>query len=412
MNKKQIFLWGLYDFANSIVTGVFALYFSQWLVVDNKVSDLWYNLIFVGASILLVFAGPVGGAIADKTNRQLFFIRISTIAQYAFGFITAYITIFVAPSPFAALAAALSFMAILFFYQFSLGFYNALLPQLGPSERHGRISGFGQFMNWLGQVVGLMATLPFITGAIHFFGIPGRGQPLFPAVILFMIFSLPMLIWFKEIGERHIVAYSIRREFKNYWQGFKKIWVIPGVALFLAGFFFFNDALLTTANNFPIYLQQLFGVADSVKAYLAAGIMATSAIGGLVGGWLGDKFGLKKTFVAIVAIWIFFFPTLGVVTDFSVFIVMTVIMGTLYGATWSVARAVMAALLPVSELNRGFSYYTLSERFSTLIGPVTWGLIVTGAISLGAARYQLAAIAMSVFVLAGFMLFRKVPLER
>ena len=46
MNRKNIFLWTLYDFANSIVTIVFFLYFSEWLVIDNGVSDFSYNMIF------------------------------------------------------------------------------------------------------------------------------------------------------------------------------------------------------------------------------------------------------------------------------------------------------------------------------------------------------------------------------
>ena len=37
MNKKNIFLWTLYDFANSIVMIVFFLYFSQWLVIEKNV---------------------------------------------------------------------------------------------------------------------------------------------------------------------------------------------------------------------------------------------------------------------------------------------------------------------------------------------------------------------------------------
>src|SRR5947209_4359147 len=59
MNKKNIFYWALYGFAKDIVIVAFALYFSQWLVVQNGVSDIWYNLIFVGASILLICSAPV-----------------------------------------------------------------------------------------------------------------------------------------------------------------------------------------------------------------------------------------------------------------------------------------------------------------------------------------------------------------
>ena len=44
--KKNVFLWALYDFANSLVSIVFFLYFAQWLVIDQGVADIWFNLTF------------------------------------------------------------------------------------------------------------------------------------------------------------------------------------------------------------------------------------------------------------------------------------------------------------------------------------------------------------------------------
>ena len=413
MNKKQIFLWALYDFANSIVVGVFALYFSQWLVIDNQVSDLWFNMIFFGASLMLIFAGPIGGAVADKFHTQMWFIRSATAAQYAFGVACALVTLFAPPGQATAIAAALCFMAILFFYQFSLGFYNALLPELAPPGKQGLVSGIGQAANWLGQLFGLLLTLPFASGAIYFFGATGRAQPLLPAVILFILCSLPMLIWFKQKNVRvRGATYAVHKELKTYWEGFKATWALPGVGLFLLAFFFFNDALLTTANNFPIYIEQVFGVSDTIKVYMLLGILFTSAVGGLVGGWVADKVGLRRSLLFILGFWILFFPALGITTNFSFFVGAVVTMGFLYGATWSVTRAVMAVLLPPEQLNRGFSYFTLFERFSTFVGPVAWGLITTGLVQYGSARYQFAAIFMSVFVIVGFMLARRIRLAR
>ena len=56
--KKNIFLWASYDFANSIITIVFFLYFSQWLVVEKGVSDLLFNMSFVVSSLFLVLTAP------------------------------------------------------------------------------------------------------------------------------------------------------------------------------------------------------------------------------------------------------------------------------------------------------------------------------------------------------------------
>ena len=47
MDKQHVFRWSLYDFGNYISSIVVVLYFSQWLIIDHGVADLWYNLIFV-----------------------------------------------------------------------------------------------------------------------------------------------------------------------------------------------------------------------------------------------------------------------------------------------------------------------------------------------------------------------------
>ena len=66
INRKQLVLWALYDFANSFVFITFFLYYSQWLVIDKGVSDFWFNMTFVGSSLLFLLTVPVAGSIADK----------------------------------------------------------------------------------------------------------------------------------------------------------------------------------------------------------------------------------------------------------------------------------------------------------------------------------------------------------
>src|SRR3989339_22151 len=79
MNKKNIFVWALYDFANSIFMIVFFLYFSQWLVVEKGVSDFWFNMIFTAGSLLLLITVPVVGSIADRIRGQHAFLLVITL---------------------------------------------------------------------------------------------------------------------------------------------------------------------------------------------------------------------------------------------------------------------------------------------------------------------------------------------
>src|SRR3989338_1096030 len=131
MNKKNVFLWTLYDFANSIVSIVFFLYFSQWLVIDRGVADFWYNMIFAIGSALLLLTAPILGSIADKTGRQQsYFNRITVLSLVCFLAVS-FITLFFSQKAF---LAALFFLLANYLYQFSFVFYNAFLYRISPSE--------------------------------------------------------------------------------------------------------------------------------------------------------------------------------------------------------------------------------------------------------------------------------------
>src|SRR3989344_5746590 len=359
MNKKNIFLWTLYDFANSIVMIVFFLYFSQWLVVDKGVSDFWYNMIFTIGSVLLLATAPILGSIADKNGEQHNYLNKITILSFLCFLGVSFVTLFFSNQVF---LAALFFLLANYLYQFSFVFYNALLHYIAPRELWGRISGIGQTGNLLGQIVGLLITLPLASGTVYLVGETGRAQTFLPATIIFFILALPMLLFFKLSQQRKVDnKINLMNEYKNYWSQFKELIKSPNVGLFLLAYFFFNDAIITASNNFPIYLENVFAVTDSTKTMLLAGILATSAVGAFCSGWVSDKIGLKKALMIVLGSWIIIFPLLGSVSNFSIFILLCILMGFFFGATWAVARAAMTALCPKDKLNFGFSFYTLAE---------------------------------------------------
>ena len=409
MSKKKIFLWTLYDFANSITVVAFLLYFSQWLVVEHNVPDIWYNLMYTGSSILLIFTAPIAGIIADKKRIRMPYLRITTILMFATIAITSLLAMFTNPGSSFVLFAALAYMLGNYFYQLSFSFYNPLLNDIAPPEKQGLVSGLGQAANWLGAMAGIGISLVLLSGSFHLFGGSGRVQTFLPTAIIFIILALPFLLLFKDSNPAPEVKVSIKEEYKNFFKSFLHLIKFPGVGLFLLAFFFFNDAILTMQNNFPIFLEQVFGVSDKIKSMLLGGALVTSAIGAVISGWVADKVGLKKTLIAILILWALLFPSLGLVKNFPIFAAFAILMGFLYGATWTVTRAVMVTLSPKENLNEAFSYYTLSERFATFLGPLTWGLITTGFAHKGPVKYQIATLVLTVFIVIGLLMVRKLP---
>jgi UMF1 family MFS transporter len=407
MNKKKIFAWALYDFANSFVSIAFFLYFSQWLVIDRGASDLWFNILLALSSILYLLVGPVLGSIADKTGNKITGMRLTTVITLLLYLATGIIAI--AASRHIVIASIL-FTVASATYLLSFIYYNSFLSELAPREKQGLVSGWGLFGNYLGQISAVLVALPFARGSMTLFGEPGRAQAFIPACILFIIFALPMLLLFKKEPERRIDI-RIAEEYRSAWSSFIHIFKIPYLGLFFAAYFFFNDAVLTAANNFPIYMDRVFGAGDDIKSYILAGIMITSAIGCPIAGWVADRFGFKRTLIGILLGWIAIFPLLACAQTIPMIVGITIVMGLWFGAAWTVTRAIVLRLTPPQDLNRSYTYFTLMERFATLIGPISWGLIVMYGPVTHALNYRLAAGAMTLFILIGLLIVRKLPKE-
>ena len=409
MNKKNIFFWTLYDFANSMVFIVFFLYFSQWLVIDKGIADFWFNMIFTIGSAMLLFTAPILGSIADKTGRQQSYFNKITMLSLLFFLGVSLVALFFSHQIF---LAALFFLLANYFYQFSFVFYNAFLHHIAPREKWGRVSGIGIGANYLGQIAGLLITLPLAGGAIYLIGETGRAQTFLPATILFFILALPMLLFFKlQMQQNPDYKINFKEEYRSLWQQFKSLVSDRNMKMFLLAYFFFNDAILTVSNNFPIYLQNVFGVSDKLKTILLGGALLTSIIGAVSSGFIIDKIGLKKSLLIVIGVWVVFIPVLGLNTNFKLFTVLCILVGFLFGAIWTVSRTAMTALTPKEKLNFGFSFYTLAERTSTLIGPLFWGMITYIFINFGVVRYRIAMITMAVFVAIGFYFVRKVEIK-
>jgi UMF1 family MFS transporter len=308
----------------------------------------------------------------------------------------------------------------LYTYLLSFTSYSPLISDISSDTNRGFVSGLGIASNYVGQFVGLLIALPFSNGTMSLFGSNPRAETLLPSVIAFCVLALPMLIWFKEpkiqnqlsVGDNEVQDNSNSSIISSLIRDTSIIYKLPGVALFLLSYFLFNDAVLTASNNFPIFLESVWGVSDTVKTYILLGILVTSALGGLISGKIADKIGHKRTLMWITGGWIVILPLVGLSTQFSVFVSMTVIMGFWFGSNWAVSRSVMSYLAPARYTNLTFAYYGLVERASSFVGPIIWGLTIYHFEYAGVTKYRYATLAITCFILLGFIVLSKVRSDR
>ncbi|MEK6800478.1 MAG: MFS transporter, partial [Nanoarchaeota archaeon] len=243
--KKNIFLWVLYDFANSLVSIVFFLYFAQWIVIDRGISDLYFNLTFTISALLLLFTVPITGTLLDKYLRRITGLRYTTVLTAIFYGICALFAI-----TNNEIYALIFFTLGLYSYLLSFTFYTPLINDISKPEKRGIVSGLGITANYLGQFAGLLIALPFSNGTLNLFGSIARAETLLPSVIAFFIISLPMLIFFKE-PKKESGKFILKYHIKEMITETKLLFSLSSVGLFLLAYFLFNDAILTASNNFP-----------------------------------------------------------------------------------------------------------------------------------------------------------------
>jgi UMF1 family MFS transporter len=393
MNKKKLFQWSLYDFANSFVFINFLLYFSQWMVIDGGLSDFWYNAIFAITSILLFLSVPTLASFTDKYGGRKYLLNYATIGTFL-GYGLA--TIFAYLGTQYIFIIAVLFLIGQYFYQLSFVFYNTLIEDVADVKHRARASGIGQFSNSLGQVAGLLIALPLSAT---------RLQPLFPSLIIFIILALPMMVFFIDGKPKsNKLNVSILREGKKeYIKKMMAFFSISTAVPLLVAFFFFNDALITISNNYPIYMERVFGVSDDIKNYLLLSILLMSAFGGIIFGWIADKFGDLKTLKFILACWIVLIPLLAMSKGLVSLSIFSALIGFLMGPIWTVSRSYLSKVLNKDELTYGFTFYTLSERFATLFGPLAWGGIIA-VLGIESINYRIALFSMVIFVIIGLFI--------
>ncbi len=408
--NKNVFLWSLYDLANTPLTvAITGLYLAQWIVIDNKIPDIWYSGTFIAATVFLLITSPFWGAWSDKIGKRMPFITWTTIFMVIFGTILA----FIATSSLAVIPKV-SIVLVLFFilqylYQVSLISYDALLVDISTIKNRGNISGIGHTFGEAGWLLGPILLLPFAEGQITLFGTPGRAQVFLPAVLLLVVLGLPMLLWFKETKKKYpLEKQTFTEVYKNTVKGLKiLIKEDKNVALYLTAFMFLSDAILTCTLFFGIFLDQVYQISDSQKVIILVLLEIFAIASAYIMGKLSDTFGAKRVLLFSCLSMLVGFGLIALFSSLTLLYLFVGIVGIGIGGFYTTTRSFLVQISPVSRIGEYFGFYATFERFSSIVGPLIWGLATFLLINQGVLRYRVA-----ILLLVGLMVLGTVLLLR
>ena len=296
-NKRAIWSWSLYDFANSafttlVVTFVYATYFTQ-AIADDPVhgTALWSRGVTITA-LIVAFCSPLLGAIADRGGYRKLFVIVSTLICVIAT--AALYTVL----PGQVIAALVLVVIANIAYEFATVFYNAFLPDLAPRGRIGLVSGLAWGLGYIGGLLALaFALVALVQPETPWFGFSTENGENIRATNLivavwFLVFSIPLLLWVPEDKSRVSVSGRVFTDaFVQLKRTFSEIRKYRQMVRFLVARLIYNDGLVTVFAFGGIYAAGTFGFSFEQVLLFGIVINVAAGLGAAAMGMLDDKIG-------------------------------------------------------------------------------------------------------------------------
>jgi len=414
-SRREIFGWAMFDFANQaftllIITVVFGELFTTVIVGDRgdnfRLANLLWSLALAVSFLLVVLTAPLCGAIMDyraEKKRFLFASYLATVVATALLY-------FVEPG-YIWLGMLLIIVSN---YAYSMGesFIAAFLPELGPPEFLGKISGFGWALGYIGGLCAAGFTLMVLgeASAENFERIRWVGPF---AAGFFLLAAIPTFVWLKERGQPQPVVTNFHQiAWRRVTTTLHELHRFQDLSRFLVSLLFSMAGVYIIIAFAFIYGAQVIGWDESVRNIMFIIVQITAAVGAVGLGWVQDRIGAKRTYQitlllwvsAIIAIWATPQVTALVNHLFGwqwqaqyVFLVVGCLAGLSLGSSQSASRALVGVFSPLSKSAEFFGFWGLANKLAGVLGIVMLGSLqavvgLQGAILLCALLFVVAIV--------------------
>ncbi len=400
-DRREIFGWAMYDWANSAFSTTVGTVFLGPFVASlartaaeaagtSTVSFLGipvapdsflpYCISFsVGMQVLFL---PILGAVADYSHLRKQMMQVfATIGAFAT------ILMFLLTGNLWWLGGVLFIVANLAFGA-AMVFYNAYLPDIASEEERDRVSSYGWAMGYMGGGILLALNLAFYIFSEDL-GVPGDLAVrinLASAGVWWLGFAF---ITWGRLRPRHAARQLPAGEsyatigFKQLRKTIGEVKHFPETLKFLLAYFLYNDGIQTV-----IAVAATFAAAPLIQGGLELEQTTLTAVilmiqfvaffGALFWGKLAGWIGAKQSVVVSLVIWagvvIYAYGGLKGPTATAQFFVLGVFIALVMGGSQAISRSLFAQMIPNGKEAEFFSFYEISERGTSWIGPLVFGL--------------------------------------
>ncbi len=404
---RACFSWALFEWARNpyailIVIYVFAPYLSRTLVGNPVRGQALLGVETAVAGLITAIAAPLIGAIADRLGR-----RKPWLAGVVMVMITGMASLwFARPGPnglgVGPVLVLLGACSIAF--EFSQVFHNAMLAGVAPA---GRVGGLSAMALALGNTAGLLLMLFVLAISATSWGSDGAHMverlvgPI--AAVWLGLFSLPLfLITPDEPSSGLSARTAIRSGVTELLRTLRELKKHRAASLFLLARMVFNDGIVGILTFGGVYVAGVFHWSAGTLLIFGIITSGSAVAGGLLGGWLDDRLGSKRTLLlalgATILLWIselsfqpdsifYFFPVtpghpvwpgpIFKTLPELLYLLNNQLFGVTLTVTISVSRSMMARLAPPALMTQFFGLYALSGSATGFLAPTLVASVTT-----------------------------------
>jgi UMF1 family MFS transporter len=362
----------------------------------------------VALSVLLtVFVLPVAGAIADRSARKkellALFAYIGSAATVALVFLTGgrYM-----------LGVVLFILANLAFGA-SVVVYYSFLPQIsGPDERD-KVSSIGWAVGYIGGGLLLLLNVAAVlsknslgmsTGEVARWSIVSAGLwwAGFTTIPLIRLRNRP-----PAAGEAR--GPVLIDGFRQLWHTILSLRAYPLTLFFLIAYLIYNDGIQTVISQAGIYATKELDLPDTVLVPTILMVQFLAFFGALALGRLARTIGAWKTVLISLVIWVGILAAAYVLPagQTAPFLILGAAIGIVLGGSQALSRSLFSQLIPRGREGEYFGLYEISDKGTSWMGPLIFGLAYDATRS-----YRIAIVSLLAFFIVGFVALAFVPMRR
>ncbi|MCG3226530.1 MAG: MFS transporter [Candidatus Heimdallarchaeota archaeon] len=452
-SKKNVLIWSLYDLANTVYSMVIvSLIINQYILIIGQQqglsytrAEIMYDTVIMVMQIVIAIGMPIVGALSDTVGRRKPFVIILT------GIILIFASLL-------GLSHSLWLVLLLYVianmaYQWSLGFYDPMLPFIAAPKDAGKVGGFGVAFGYFGTIIGIlvMMILQGTLGFGLFWGSPNSNPDAGPielgylerwetfviAMAIFLVFAIPFL-WVKERKKKSKtppIGQLIKKSFSQLAATFKDIRGHKEMFKFIIGYFLIVEVANIVVIKMILIVTDGMGMSYTFSQYFIIIATISAVIFTFPVGLFADKKGAKASFILVCALWaaaliisiiaITAWPVVetpeflggevgvGITFPFIMVLLMGILAGPAMGGTWVAQRYMIIELAPKEKFGEYFGFSKLSGKVSASIGPIIWGAMIALSTIVGLkVSYALAIAVVGVIMLIGLVIILFVKPEK